>query len=261
MLNNLLDPILNPLLVLGSFWTVVIISLIVSVFTVVVYKYTTDQTHLRKLKADLKRHQKQATELQKTNPDKAMKLQKKMMKLNGTYMKASFKSTLYTFIPLLIFFGWLGSSLAFVPILPGTNFNVSVELTQPMNGTFILSIPSNVSAAVTSLSVVNASVLNFTNLSASGEGIYEFSIKDNSSNEEQFFTVLVSKYLYSNPTIVVDNSPIFKSIIIPLKPLKVFDNIFLLKDLPWIKTFGWLGSYILFSLLFSTLLRKWMKLA
>jgi len=261
MLDNLLDPILNPLLVLGPFWAILIISFFVSIFTVIIYKYTTDQVFLRKLKADLKRYQKQATEFQKTAPDKALKLQKKMMKLNGTYMKASFKSTLYTFIPLLIFFGWLGSSLAFAPLVPGSSFNVSVDLVAPHDGSFVLLVPQNISAPVTQVNISNSSTLVFSNISASSQGLYEFSVIDSSSGEEHFFNVLVSNYFYSTPIIPIEGSDVFKDISISLKPLKVFDGVFFFKDLPWIKSWGWLGAYILFSFIFSTLLRKLLKLA
>jgi uncharacterized membrane protein (DUF106 family) len=257
--NTLLDPVLNPLLTLGPFFAILIISIIVSLFTTIIYKYATDQNKLRKLKADLKRYQKKAKDAQKDNPEKAMKIQKDMMKINGQYMKASFKSTLYTFIPVLIFFGWLGAHLAFAPLMPLDPFSISAELQPNVQGTFILDIPENFSSSTLNLSSQNNSIV-WENISGP-EGTYDFSITHVESDEQHFFSIMISPYDYVNPINVISESLVFESITVHHKKLVVFKNIFFFKDLPWIKNWGWLGSYILFSIIFSTALRKGMKLA
>lgn len=259
VLASLLDPILNPLLPLGPFWVILIISLVIALFTTFIYKYATDQHKLRKLKADLKRYQKKAQAAQKDNPEKAMQIQKDMMKLNGQYMKASFKSTLYTFIPVLIFFGWLGAHLAFVPLMPGDSFSITAQLQPNVNGTFILNLPDELSAPVTVLNPINDSVI-WSNITGP-EGTYELSILHNETGEEHFFSLMISPYNYVNPVNLISDSKIFSSIDIDQRKLYVFRTIPVLKDFPWIKNWGWLGSYILFSIIFSTVLRKILKLA
>lgn len=259
VLDTLLDPILNPLLPLGSFWTIVIMSLIVSLFTTIIYKYATDQNKLRKLKADLERYQKKAQAAQKESPEKAMKIQKDMMKINGQYMKASFRSTLYTFIPVLIFFGWLGAHLTFAPIIPGDLFSVTAQLQPNIDGDFVLNLPDGVSAPILDLSAVNGSV-TWQNISGP-EGTYEFSITHKESGEQHFFSVMISPYNYINPVNIIDESTTFSSITVNQSKLYVFKNVFFFKNIPWIKNWGWLGAYILFSIIFSTSLRKAMKLA
>ena len=259
--DNLLNPILNPLLTLGPFWAILIISVVVSLFTTLIYKFTTDQNKLRKLKADLKRYQKKASAAQKDNPEKAMKLQKDMMKLNGQYMKASFKSTLYTFIPVLIFFGWLGAHLAFAPIIPMSDFSISLDLQNGISGTFELVIPDNLSSSSDLIiSTSNSSSITWSGISGPA-GEYELKVFNNDTGDEFFFNVLISDYFYLPPKTIISQSKTFKSININYDKLLVFENIFLFKDLPWIKNWGWLGAYILFSIIFSTALRKIMKLA
>lgn len=260
-LDTLLDPVLNPLLSLGPFWVIVIISAIIAVFTTVIYKYTTDQEALRKLKADLKRYQKKAQDAQKAgNTEKSMKVQKDMMKINGQYMKASFKSTLYTFIPVLIFFGWLGAHLTFAPLMPGDPFSITAELQPGVSGSFVLTAPSELSIPIKEINVSNSSIITWNNISGPA-GQYELSIKHLGSGEEHFVSVLISEIEYLRPVNTIEESTTFSSITIDMKKLYVFKNVFLLKDFPWIKNMGWLWAYILFSILFSTSLRKAMKLA
>lgn len=260
MFTNFLDPILNPLLALGAFWAILIISIFVAVFTTVVYKYTTDQTKLRKIKADLKEYQSKAKEHSKSgNNDKAMKLQKDMMKLNGQYMKASMKSTLYTFLPLIIFFGWLGAHLAFAPLLPMTDFTIQTTVETGTTGNFVLNVPSNLTVEGNLIQPAASEIVWKVKGPA---GTYDLSISHPDSGEEEFFTVLITdEPFYENPLHVYKDSEVFNAITIGNKKLLIFEGIPLLGQIPWINTFGWFGAYFLFSIIFSTSLRKIMKLA
>ncbi|MCF7798706.1 EMC3/TMCO1 family protein [Candidatus Woesearchaeota archaeon] len=259
-LANILDPVLGPLLQwAGPFATLLIVSIIVSVFTTLIHMFATDQEKLKRLKADMKRYQAKLKTL-KDSPEKAMKVQKDLMKLNGEFMKSSFKTTFYTIIPLLIFFGWLGANLAFAPLVPNTSFNVSATFQEEVSGQVSLVVPDN----LTVLSNLTQTTINdaatWTGIKGP-KGSYELSLLHESSGEEQFFLVTISEdVIYEDPVVLV-NSEIFKKITIGNEKLYVFRNIFLFKDLPLIKNAGWLGAYILFSLIFSTALRKALKLA
>jgi len=55
-----LNAMLSPLLKLPSFWVVLIISLIASFIASVIYKYTTDQKLMKRLKEEQKELQTQA---------------------------------------------------------------------------------------------------------------------------------------------------------------------------------------------------------
>jgi len=117
MFNGFLDPFLMPILgSLGTFWFVFLISLIVSIITVVVYKYTTDQILMKSLKEDLEKLQKKMkTDVH--DQKKVMAAQKEMWGKQMTMMKHSFTSTIYTFLPIIILFSWLNANMGSEKIL------------------------------------------------------------------------------------------------------------------------------------------------
>ena len=101
--ENLLNPVFNPLLNLPTLWAVVILSFLISVIITLVYKYTTNQDLMKQLKDEMKEFQKEIKELRK-EPEKAMQVQKRAMQTNMKYMMHSMRSTLFSFIPIIIIF-------------------------------------------------------------------------------------------------------------------------------------------------------------
>ena len=83
-----------------------IISFILTGLITLAYKYLSDQKKMKELKTEMKDMQKKMKEF-KSQPDKVMSMQKDAMKKNMEYMKHSMKPTLYTFVPIIIIFGWL----------------------------------------------------------------------------------------------------------------------------------------------------------
>jgi uncharacterized membrane protein (DUF106 family) len=129
-LSGLLDPVLNPMLKLGPMWALILVSFLLTLIVTLIYKFVTNQELLGKLKKDLKKLQKDMKEL-KDHPQKMMKKQKEMWAKNMEYMRhSSFKSMLFTIIPVLIVFGWLSAHLAYEPLIAGEEFNVTLELSE-----------------------------------------------------------------------------------------------------------------------------------
>ncbi|HIH39191.1 TPA: DUF106 domain-containing protein [Candidatus Woesearchaeota archaeon] len=126
--NGFLNPVLNPLLdylngflnplldYLGTFWFIALISLIVSLVTVIVYKYTTDQILMKSIKEDLDKLNKKMRE-NRSDSHKMTQIQKEMWSKQMTMMKHSFTSTIYTFIPIIILFSWLTANMGAEKIL------------------------------------------------------------------------------------------------------------------------------------------------
>src|SRR3989344_2060351 len=123
--ENLLNPVFAPLLNLPTLWAVILLSFLISLIITIIYKYTTDQNLMKSLKEEMKEMQKEMKEL-RNNPEKAMQVQKKVMKTNGKYMMQSLKSTLYSFLPIILIFGWMNAHLAYIPILPGQEFGTKI---------------------------------------------------------------------------------------------------------------------------------------
>lgn len=105
-INNLLEFLLGWIFNFGDLISVLILSFLVTLFITIIYKYTTNQNHLKEIKQKQKQYQKEMKEL-KDNPQEMMKKQKEAMSLTGQYMKHSMKPMLYTFLPIIIIFGWM----------------------------------------------------------------------------------------------------------------------------------------------------------
>ena len=144
---NFLDPVLNlifgPLLKLDPFWAILILSFVISLVIVVIYKWTTDQNLMKQLKDEIKEFQKQMKTL-KEDPKKMMAVQKQATQTNMKYMMHSLKPTLITFIPIIIIFGWLTANLAYDPILPNQEFSVIMSLEKGTSGSVIIDVPEGV---------------------------------------------------------------------------------------------------------------------
>ncbi len=248
VLNDILNPVLGPLFRLPLAAAVIIISFFIALIITIIYKYTTDQTMMKQLKDEMKDLQKKAKEL-RTQPEKAMKVQQKIMQANMKYMKQSFKSTLFTFLPIILIFGWLQANIAYEPIQPGQEFNVIANMRSGEVGTVKITVPEGVTIISDAEKEISDNTVYWT-LSADS-GTYLLDLKHNSDLAQKELKVDAEKYgkveeRYKNS---------FKSITISYEKSKPFGALSILGWQP-----GWLGTYIIFSMIFSLLLRKVMKL-
>ena len=248
MFNNLLDPLLNPLLnSMHPFLLTVLVAFCVSIITTIAYKLLTDQDLMRRLKAEMKEMQKEMKEL-KDHPEKMMAVQKKAMESNMKYMGKSMKPTLITFIPLIIIFGWMHAHLGFLPIIPDQDFMTTATFSD-YDGLITLSTPD-------ALTIISNSSQKVINKDASwvlngpkGDYVLEYTF----DGEIHTRNLIISDQLaYEEPQLSVKNSRL-KSLNINNEKLKVLDLGFM--------KLGWLGTYIIFSLIFSMSLRKFLKIA
>lgn len=243
-LNPILDGILLPVLKLGPLWFLVIISLIVSWLITLIYKYTTDQNLMKTLKEELKVLQKEMKEL-KDHPEKIKEVQSKFSQTNMKFMMESMKPTLYYMIPLIILFGWLGSHLAYEPILPGQEFSIEV-LVDDYGGNISINVPKGIELTSENVKKIENKLSIFTMKGEEGEYLFEFNADNKIFNVE----VVVSPKKYTDP-IKKFNNELIKEIRASNKKLIVL-NLFGWK-------IGWLGTYIIFSIVLGSLLRKLMK--
>lgn len=280
IINAVISPVLSPIMFLGPFLIILLISLLVSLIVTLVYKWTTDQELMKSLKDDIKRMQQEMKKL-KDKPEKMMKLQKEAMEKNMKYMMHSFKSTLITFIPLIIIFGWLSMNFAYEPIAPGEKFSTYVFL-ENGNANNAANVTITVPGNMTLITDANAEVKkinaednpkklpfnnqyltskNYGGFVKSGEEIYyagwqlsgkegSYMLQYNVGNLTYYKEILISDKSYKKPLEKIDDG-IVKGIMTDQKKLIVM-NIFGWK-------LGWLGGYIIFSIIFSMALRKFLK--
>lgn len=256
MFNTLLDPVLNPLLKFPIVVAVLIVALIISVLITVIYKYTTNQSLMKDLKEELKAFQKEIKEL-RNHPDQALAVQKKAMETNMKYMSHSMKSTLFTLIPVIIIFGWANAHLAYDPILPGQEFTVEAGFSRGMSGTIELIAPEGILVQGNSTKIIEDGKVVWVLKGEEGDYIdgnaLEFEYDDKVAYKD---LIITTEPRYSNPVESIKGVPGLKTVKIANEQKKVVNMPFRFLGYGG----GWLGTYIIFSMIFSSLLRKWMKI-
>ena len=243
--ESFMDPLLSPLLKLGYFWALFVLSFVITIIITLIYKYTTNQSLMKDLKDELKALQKEAKEL-RNQPEKAMEVQKKVMDTNSKYMMHSFKPMIFTFIPVILFFGWMNLHLAYYPIAPGEEFSVTMDFNDGVMG-FVDIVPVE---GITSINGLNQTIMaGKASWILKGEA-GEYSLVYNFNGATYYNDVLITNEKnYAVPLKQINKDGI-KSITINNKPV-LFNFL--------VHNFGWLGTYIIFSLILSSLLRKWLK--
>ena len=241
---DFLNIIFSPLLRLPALWAVIITSLVISVIIILITKFTTDQSLMKKLKEEMKEYQKQIKEL-KGNPAKAMEVQKKAMESNMKYMMHSLKPTLITFIPIILIFGWMSSTFAYDSIKPQQEFSVTA-IFDNANGEAGLSAPEGIILIDGAAKKIENNQATWNLKGEEGEHTIELSYD---GEKQQKDVLITSTDKYIEP--VKKTSGKIKSIRINYKPRKIL-NLFGWK-------LGWLGTYIIFSIIFTMSLRKLLK--
>ncbi|MBS3127518.1 DUF106 domain-containing protein [Candidatus Woesearchaeota archaeon] len=236
-------------LVLPPFWAILLISFLIALLITFCYKWFTNQDLMKQLKEEMKAFQKEIKEL-KAEPEKAMAVQKKAMETNMKYMMQSLKPTLITFIPIILIFGWLQGAFAYEPLMPGTEFSVSMQFEKGViDGEATLKAPEGIKIVSDAVQTMGAGQASWT-LKGEKEGEYflEFTFNDRKFSKK----VLITQERTYEEALTFIEDPQVKSVSINYEKLIIMDL------LGW--ELGWLGSYIIFSILFSLGLRKAMKL-
>ncbi len=263
MFESILDPIFSPLLRLIPIIGIAIISLLISLIITIVYKYMTDQTMMKDLKMRQKDFQKKMKE-NKQNPEKLMKLQKEAMEVNMKYMTQSFKPTLITFLPIIIIFGWLNANIAYEPILPGQEFSVTLLFNQGYTGNVTLEEESLKQIGGESILKLVGDATQEIN---DGQAAFKFKGKEGNYNiilkyDEKVYEkdiLITMEQKYASVQKLLKKDPV-KSITLSNNKL-IAINIFG-KDEGGLLSgrVGWLGTYIIFSIIFSMALRKMLNI-
>jgi len=244
--ENLLNPIFGPLLNLPTLWAVILLSFLISLIITVVYKYTTNQDLMKQLKDEMKEFQREIKELKK-EPEKAMQVQKKSMQTNMKYMMQSMKSTLYSIVPIIIIFSWMSANFAYDPILPGQDFTTTVVFEENVEGMIELSIPVGLTIDGGARKAVKDSEVKWVLSGEKGEYLLEYIF----DGKKYGIEILITKEKRYKEPIKMVRDGIVRSIEVENKPKKLL-NLF-----GW--QVGWLGTYIMFSILFSILIRRIIK--
>ena len=118
--HAVLNPSVGLLLNWNVTWGMMILVFVIALITMLAQKYLTDQETLRELKAEQKAIQEKTKEF-KHDPEKVMEIQKELLPLTGQIMQHTMKASVYTIIPLILFFRWFMDYFA-EPALEGFKF-------------------------------------------------------------------------------------------------------------------------------------------
>ncbi len=248
-LNPVFDFLFGWLLFMPPFWSILILSLLMSLIVIIITKYTTNQDLMKHLKDESKDLQKQMKEL-KDQPEKMMQVQKKHMESSMKYMTQSFRPMIFTFIPIIIIFGWISAHLAYEPIMPGQEFSVQVQLEKGISGIINATVPEGIALTGDASKQASDGIAIFTFKGDSGD-YSSPGIGFNVNGKEYYKDVkITSKREYVNPLKPVRDGTVrqIETLQEKVKVIKVGSF-----------SLSWIWSYIIFSIIFSSVLRKWMK--
>jgi len=114
-----LTTIFQPILVLPAPVAELIIAAFIIFIITLFYRFLVDQNRVKELKAKLKEKQKEAKEIQKSNPKQANALMSEVLKLTNRQFKMNLKPLFFTFILIMILLPWVASVFpATVVLLP-----------------------------------------------------------------------------------------------------------------------------------------------
>lgn len=238
------------LLKMPPLWAILIISLVITLVTTLVYKFTTDQKKMKKLKEDMKGYQKKIKELSKSDPQKAMSIQQEAMKQNMEYMKHSFKSTLYTFIPIIIVFGWLNAHMGYYQLMPNQPFNVTAYFAEGHAQTVSISTIPELELLSNATQTIEKNQASW--LLKGGEGDYKLTLNYNNETYDKPL-IISSERKYEQPDKIITDSKM-KKIVVGNEKIYPLGNIDFFGWRP-----NWLWTYILLSILLSIGIRKVLK--
>lgn len=242
-LNFIFDPIFSPLLALGPAIALIVITVVLALLMTIIYKYTTNQSLMKDLKSELKAFQKQMKEL-RNKPGEMMQVQKKMMETNMKYMMHSFRSTIFTFIPIILIFSWLNANLAFLPIMPGEQFTTTIDFSEGVFGNVEINVPEGIELLSEKSIKIDDGEAVWILKGEKGDYNIDYRLGDKVYTKE---VIITEGSDYVTPTKIFKKDSNVEAITINNKKLTVLFGL------------GWFWTYVIFSVIFSMIFRKFFK--
>jgi uncharacterized membrane protein (DUF106 family) len=259
----MLDFLLGWVLNFHPAFAILLLSLIISLVITLAIKYLTDQSLMKDLRSELLELQKEMKDL-KSNPKKMAKINDRFMETNMKYMSHSMRPTLFTFIPIILVFGWMSTHIGYYPLLPDQSFKITAKFNSLAQGEADITWPEGLTL-IDSQHVQGIEASEATWFFKGSKGTYKVQIlfngktydKDVLITDERVYASVEQLY---KKGFFAKEEPRLESITLSNKQILPFSDIPLMKDIPWIGTWGWFGAYFLFSIVFSLGLRKIFKI-
>lgn len=124
IVNSFLDYVFLWAFAVSDMLGLFLVSLILGIFSTLVYKYFTDQKKLKEL-AERRKELSEEVKKHSSNPARVKEINSELMKIGffETY-RHTWKAMLITIVPFILIYSWLGVSLGYAPLAVGEEFNV-----------------------------------------------------------------------------------------------------------------------------------------
>ncbi len=231
---------------LSYFWIILLLAIVVSLITTLIYKFATNQDEIKRIKADIKKLREKMKK-HKDNQKKLMEINQEMMSKNFAVMKQSLRAMLYSFLPIILILSWMAGNLVYQPIMPGEEFTVEAFFSEDYEG----DLDSVILSIMPEMTVHNRENINngiAWTLSAGSEGSYNLQFEGETFRESKAVIVTSIKD-YEQPVEEYDSD--LERVVVGNEVVRPFGDTSLFGWRP-----GWLGAYILLTIPLSILLRK-----
>jgi uncharacterized membrane protein (DUF106 family) len=247
-----LDPVLSWSLALHPFVAILILSVLVTIISNLIYKYTTDQSEMKRLKTQIEEYRKKIKE-SRDNPKKMMKLNNEAMQFNMQYMTKSLKPMLFTFIPIILVISWMAANFTYAPIDANEPITIRTTILDGFSGSLVLTGETLTTQEVTAQIVQGEDAQTAAFAVQAPEGTHEFTILyDGNAYNGNTGTLVIGEA----PKVqsFAGKGPI-ESINIEYPKIRPLGSFSLFGWFP-----GWLAVYIILSIALSISSRKLMKI-
>jgi uncharacterized membrane protein (DUF106 family) len=259
---SFLDPVLGWMLWLHPAFAILLISIIVSLIITLAIKFLTNQSQMKDMRNEMKTLQKEMQKL-KNNPKRMSQINERFMEINMKYMTSSMKPTLFTFIPIILVFGWLQSHIGYYPINPEMPFTFTVSFEEDAAGQVSLIPPEGIEILEGEATrEVLSDDVSWTLKGQEGDYLIDVVFKNTTYSkdvmitEEREYAPVEKSFRSSFLLFTSKDKNGVEKITLDNKQVIPFEDVPIMKDIPWIGAWGWFGTYFLFSIIFSMVLRK-----
>ncbi len=242
---------LESLLQIHPTLLIIIVSVIISVIMVIVYKYMTDQNLMKQLKDEIKELQTEMKTL-RDNPGKMSEVNKRAMETNMKYMMHSMKPTLITFIPIILIFGWLNGHIAYDPLIVGQEFSVELTFYDEITGEVMPITPEGLELINHETYTIKDNKVRFV-YAAVEAGQYPLQYQLGDKIWDNTVIVTQGERQYTGPLFQIKDKTL-KTIQVSNEKYHPFGSLSIFGWNP-----GWIALYITISLVCSLSLRKLLK--
>ncbi|MDP4012782.1 MAG: EMC3/TMCO1 family protein [Candidatus Nanoarchaeia archaeon] len=104
--NWMFGPIINNL---STFWSIVSLSFLITLFITIAYKFLSNQLEIKRLKDESKELRKEMKSA-KNDQEKLLQIQKQSMQKSMEMFRHNMRPMLFYMIPLLLLLGWMSKT-------------------------------------------------------------------------------------------------------------------------------------------------------